>query len=131
MLMISSVLLTGLQHSPSPINKPHHLLPSGYFSDDPVQILSEGAVYRDPLTFIRSFHLDENRNSAKITLNPKENCFKYDQLLLANEETLEWFIIAIIALYLLEQFALVFPIIGADFYPRSIFDVNLFLNVFC
>lgn len=30
--------------------------------------------------FLKSFHLDENRNSAKITLNPKENCFNYDQL---------------------------------------------------
>lgn len=46
-------------------------------------------------------------------------------------ESLEWFIITIIALYLLEQFGLVFPIIGVDFYQHSIFDVNLFLNVFC
>jgi len=61
--------------------------------------------------------LDENRNSAKVTLYSKENCFR-SVLLLSNMESLEWFIITIIAL---EQFGLVFPIIGVDFYQHSIF----------
>jgi len=50
-------------------------------------------------------------------LYSKENCFR-SVILLSNRESLEWFIITIIAL---EQFGLVFPIIGVDFYQHSIF----------